>query len=126
MAEVWHFDECLIRRGTSSTGSRIDLYAEDVNVELNRTLKECVDPETGRSFDRIATAQEASMNIGMLWGGDFAIDDGIAIRLWFSSSAGTVTYEMGSTYWTKKGWSMRENELVKKDLSFVGASFGTV
>ncbi len=127
MAEVWQFDECLIRTGTSSTGSRIDAYAEDVNVDLSYSFKDCADPETGQVFDRIETGREANMTIGALWAGDFVHTNGQPIRVYFTSSAGVAsTYQMGSAFVQSRGWSMAQDALCKHDVKIVGANYGTV
>ena len=123
MAEVFHFNECLVQNGTTST--RIDTYCSDVSVSLRKKFFEVKD-EDGQVVKRLQSGQEADMSIGAAFASEISFTDGNAIRVYYGDVLGTTTYEMGSCYVTDKGWSQKENDVVTHDVKIVGRTFGTV
>lgn len=123
MAEVWHFNECLIRVGTTTT--RLDTYATDVSVSLTKDFFN-IKNEDGQVLKRFESGRGADMSIGVLFDSEIDFTDGSDLRLLYANQLGTTTYQLGSSYIKDKGWSQSENEAVKHDVKIIGRNFGTV
>mgnify|MGYP001576465125 FL=1 len=109
MAEVWHFNECLIRVGTTTT--RLDTYATDVSVSLTKDFFN-IKNEDGQVLKRFESGRGADMSIGVLFDSEIDFTDGSDLRLLYANQLGTTTYQLGSSYINDKGWSQWENEAV--------------
>ena len=123
MAEVWHFNECLIRVGTTTT--RLDTYATDVSVSLTKDFFN-IKNEDGQVLKRFESGRGADMSIGVLFDSEIDFTDGSDLRLLYANQLGTTTYQLGSSYIKDKGWSQSENDAVKHDVKIIGRNFGTV
>jgi len=125
MAEVFHFDECLVKEVTGTVETRIDNYATGVSVSLARNFFDIKD-DTGQIIKRFEAGKEADMSIDALFAADIDFTDGNNIKLYYGNVIGTTTYQMGSCYIKDKGWSQSEDDAVKHDVKIVGRTFGTV
>ncbi len=123
MAEVFHFNECLIRVGTTTT--RLDTLASDVSVSLTKDFFDITN-EDGQTVKRFESGRGADMSIGKLFDTEIDFTDGSDLRLLYANQLGTTTYQMGSAYIKDKGWNQSENDSVKHDVKIVGRNFGTV
>ena len=127
MPEVYHFDECLIKKITSGTiEERMDYYVTDVTVSARKTFKDITD-EDGEVIKRFQTGKSAELSIGCLFGtSGINITDGNNIKIYHGNALGTTTYQMGSCYISDEGWAHSENDLIKHDVKILGRNFGTI
>lgn len=125
MAEVFHFDECLIKTISGTVETRIDTYAQNAAIALKKTFFDVTD-ESGQIVKRYEEARGADLSIDTLFASEISHTDGNAIRVYYGNILGTTTYELGSAYVADKGWAQSENSTVTHDIKVVGRTFGTV
>jgi len=124
MAEVFHSDMTLIRQITGTAESRIDVFAEDVDIQTKKEFFEITD-DAGDVVKRHQTGQSAQMSIGKLFDSEIDFANGNNIKVYFGNILGTTTYQMGSCYITDKGFKISEDDEVTHNVSIVGRNFGT-
>ena len=129
MGEVYSFNECTIKKVGSAAGdsteSKIDNFATNVRVYVKRKLAERRD-HTGNVLERIPQGTEVDMSIDKLYCNDVTLFDGNAIKLYFSNSVGSETWQMGGAYWESKDWGASGDGLFAEGLAIKGNTWGTV
>lgn len=125
MAEVFHFEECLVKTLSGTVESRIDSYAENVTVALKKSFFD-VPTEDGQVIKRYESGRSAELSIGKLFDTEIAHTDGNSIKFYYGNSLGTTTYQAGSCYIQDSGWSQSANDAVKYDVKISARTFGTV
>ena len=125
MAEVFHSDMTLIRQITGTAESRIDVFAEDVDIQTKKEFFEITD-DAGEVVKRHQTGQAAEMSIGKLFDQEIDFANGNNIKVYFGNILGTTTYQMGSCYITDKGFKIPEDDSVTHNVRIIGRNFGTV
>jgi len=123
MAEVFHFDECVVS-GTNNVP--IAPFAEDVSVSEVKNFFD-IENESGQVIKRFESGKNASMDIGVLYADEIVHSDGEAFNLHYGNSLGTTSYQLGSAYIKEKGWTQSDNnQIVRHNVKIVGRTFGTI
>ena len=124
MAEVFHSDMTLIRKITGTVESRIDIFAQDVDIQTKKEFFEVTD-DAGDVVKRHQTGQSAEMSISKMFASEINLTDGNTVKVYFGNTLGTTTYGMGSCYVTDKGWKIGEDDPVIHNVRIIGRNFGT-
>jgi len=122
MAEVFHFNECLI---TGTDAATFASFAEGVSIDYERDFFN-IENESGAIIKRFQSGEKASMTIDKLFDAEIDRTDGEAIDVHYANALGTTSYRLGSAYIEAKSWSQGENDAVKHNVNIVGKTFGTI